>query len=266
MKLPDFTFEDLIHPMIDRVFEETVLGKKPMVFRGTSLKKNLFGNIITWEKFSDYINNERAVAGLQVITPERNKLCMEKENLFRNNRTAWSRKDFYEKKYVHELWNTGSSIILTKASLLSPEISAVANCIEKKFKDRTAADAHFYCSPNSTAKSFECHADMDDNYLVHAIGSVHWKVYNKRVPYTLDDKGRKVFRGHALTMTEEEEAKLTPIIDVTLTVGDLLYIPAGFFHKAVPCGPRISISVPVAESRREYPLDREYYDFTKNIS
>ena len=42
-----------------------------MVFRATEKKKRIFSNIITWQQFSDYINNERAVAGLQVIKPNR---------------------------------------------------------------------------------------------------------------------------------------------------------------------------------------------------
>ena len=259
-------FEELIHPMTDDVFNNTVKGRKPMVFRSTDKKKKIFGNIITWEQFSDYINNERAVAGLQVIKPDRTKLCMEKGNLHRDKTPSWSRKDRYEKAFVHELWNEGSSIILTKASLISPEMSAVAGCIEKRYPNRTAADAHFYCSPNSRARSFECHADFDDNYLVHAIGEVHWKVYDKRLRGEIEENGRINYRTGSCMLSDSQEAELEPIIDTTLGVGDLLYIPAGFFHKAVPAGPRISISVPVMESRREYPIDRHVYDFTKNIT
>ena len=259
-------FEELIHPMTEAVFNITVKDKKPMVFRATEKKKRIFSNIITWQQFSDYINNERAVAGLQVIKPNREKLCMEKGNLHRDHAPSWSRKDRYEKAYVHELWNNGSSIILTKASLISPEMSAVAGCIEQKYKNRTAADAHLYCSPNSKARSFECHADFDDNYLVHAIGDVHWKVYSKRLEGIMQENGHMNYRTGPCMLSESQEAELEPIIDTTLTVGDLLYIPAGYFHKAVPAGPRISISVPVIESRREYPIDRRVYDFTKNIT
>lgn len=252
--------------MTDKVFNETVKDKKPMVFRATPLKKKLFGNIITWQEFSDYINNDRAVAGLQVIKPNREKLCMEKGNLYRDPEPSWGRKHRYEKAFVHELWNTGSSIILTKASMISKEMSAIAGSIEERYENRTAADAHFYCSPNSKARSFECHADFDDNYLVHAIGDVHWKVYDVRLKGKMEENGRMSYRNGPCTMTELQESELEPIIDTTLTVGDLLYIPAGFFHKAVPAGPRISISVPVMESRRERPVDRIYYDFTKNIT
>lgn len=261
------TFEELIYPMTDAVFMETVKGKKPMVFRATEKKKKIFGDIITWKKFSEYLNNDRAVAGLQVIKPNRDKLCMEKGTLNRNDRPSWMPEKWYEKAYVHALWNQGSSIILTKASLLSPEISAVGGALEERFKGTSACDAHFYCSPNDRARSFECHCDHDDNFLVHAIGKVHWRVYDKRRPSRIrPDNGRIQLADGPVGLSDEEEAQLEPIIDTILDVGDLLYIPAGVYHRAVPVGPRISISVPLMESRKEVPLDREFYDFTKNIS
>ena len=65
-------------------------------------------------------------------------------------------------------------------------------------------------------------------------------------------------------MTLEEEKKHTPIIDTELTVGDILYIPERYFHKATPMSARVSISVPVI--KRATPIDRNYYDFGKNNS
>ena len=82
----------------------------------------------------------------------------------------------------------------------------------------------------------------------------------------MQENGHMNYRTGPGMLSESQEAELEPIIDTTLTVNHLLYIPAGYFHKAVPAGPRISISVPVIESRREYPIDRRVYDFTKNIT
>lgn len=265
MKRPQFTFEDLIYPMTARVFDETVKGKKPFVFKGNSFKKHFFENIVTWEQFSNYIANDRAVSGLQVVTPEGKKLCMEKGNLYTNTKPSWSKQDRYEKKYVYELWQKGSSIILPKASMFSPNISAIGNAIEAKYLGVSAADAHFYCSPRKDARSFDCHSDTDDNFLVHAIGEVRWQVYNIRNKLEISELGIRKQIGKP-ARSEEELKNETPIIDEVLTVGDVLYIPGGFFHKATPQTARISISVPILESRKEYPIDRNYYDFGKNIS
>lgn len=261
---PVFTFEDLIFPMTDSAFQSTVKGRKPIVIRANSFKTNFFREITTWDDISKYVANDRAVAGLQVITAKGEKLCMEKGNLHTGATPAWTKKDWYDKNLVKTTWQSGGTMILTKASMFSPNISAIANCLEERYKN-TAADAHFYCSPRKNAVSFECHADADDNFLIHAIGSVHWKVYNVFARSELDSNGNKRFTSR-MSMTAEEESKYEPIIDTVLTEGDLLYIPSGMFHKATPNSARISISVPLASPSRLKPINRDYYDFNKNNS
>ena len=231
-----FTFEELIEPLPLDDFYNIYYKKRSCVIKGNDFRKDLFSKIITWQKFSRYINNDRAVSGLQAILPNGRKLCMEKLNLYKSKKPAWCKKDYYEKKFLHDIWNNHGSIILTKASLLTPEISSIAGAIEEHFGG--AADAHFYCSYSEKSNSFKEHADLDDNFLVHANGSVRWTVYNSL------------------------ENKEDDITEHDLTVGDLLYIPKGLAHSAVPLSKRISISVPLIEDITAKPLDRTVYDFS----
>jgi len=163
---------------------------------------------------------------------------MEKDNLHKRDIPAWSKKDYFEKKYLHEIWKNHGSIILTKASLLTPGISNIAGAIEKQFGG--ACDAHFYCSKSSRARSFHPHTDQDDNFLVHCHGTVRWTVANN---FDGGNKSASVF---------------------DLTVGDMLYIPKGLGHYAEPLSKRISISVPLLESVKKnvIPIDRKRYDFS----
>tara|TARA_R100000655_G_scaffold4403_1_gene14136 strand:+ start:1723 stop:2421 length:699 start_codon:yes stop_codon:yes gene_type:complete len=231
-----FTFEELIEPLPLDDFYNIYYKKRSCVIKGNDFRKDLFSKIITWQKFSRYINNDRAVSGLQAILPDGRKLCMEKLNLYKSKKPAWCKKDYYEKKFLHDIWNNHGSIILTKASLLTPEISSIAGAIEEHFGG--AADAHFYCSYSEKSNSFKEHADLDDNFLVHANGSVRWTVYNSL------------------------ENKEDDITEHDLTVGDLLYIPKGLKHKAIPLSKRISISVPLNQGITAKPLDRTVYDFS----
>ncbi len=244
----DINFADLIHPMSVDEFIGKYKDKQPLIVKANDLRKEIMSQIITWEKFSDYIHNDRAVSGFQIITPD-GKLCMEKNNAFKGRKPSWSKMDYFDKKYAHELWNQGCSIILTKASLISPAMSALSGAVERQFKG-SAADAHLYCSPVKNALTFPCHRDTDNNFLVHAIGKVRWKVY-------------RVFAGKnaPANLTKQQEKEMQLRYDETLTVGDLLYIPTGLYHKAIPQGARVSISIPLGEGNKK-PLDRRYYDFT----
>ena len=229
------SFEELIEPLPLDDFYNIYYKKRWCVIKGNDFRKDLFSKTITWQKFSRYINNDRAVSGLQAILPNGRKLCMEKLNLYKSKKPAWCKKDYYEKKFLHDIWNDHGSIILTKASLLTPEISSIAGAIEEHFGG--AADAHFYCSKTEKSRSFDPHIDNDDNFLVHAHGSVKWTVCNN-----LNNKGDAT--------------------SFNLTTGDLLYIPKGLAHSAVPLSKRISISVPLIEGITAKPLDRTVYDFS----
>ena len=244
------TFKDLIEPLTLEEFHKEYHRKNFCIIKGNAFRKHFFGNIITWKQLSDYINNDRGVSGLQAIIPGPNvaakgkqtvvppikKLCMEKYNLHKKKRPSWSKEHYYEKDYLHEIWEKNGSIILTKASLLTPNISDIASAIETYFKG--AADAHFYCSRAKDGLSFPFHRDTDDNWLVHASGTVRWIVNN------------------SLKNIEGDTTEFD------LTVGDLLYIPSKTDHRAIAQSRRISISVPLIERGVPKPLDRKYYDFT----
>ena len=229
------SFEELIEPLPLDDFYNIYHRKRWCVIKGNNFRKDLFSKTITWQKFSRYINNDRAVSGLQAILPDGRKLCMEKWNLYKSKKPTWCKEHYYEKKFLHDIWNNHGSIILTKASLLTPEISSIAGAIEEHLGG--AADAHFYCSKTEKSRSFDPHIDNDDNFLVHAHGSVKWTVCNN-----LDNKGDAT--------------------SFNLTTGDLLYIPKGLAHSAVPLSKRISISVPLIEDITAKPLDRTVYDFS----
>ena len=53
---------------------------------------------------------------------------------------------------------------------------------------------HIYTALRTVNKIAECHADFDDNYLVHAIGDVHWKVYDKRLEGIMQENGHMNYK------------------------------------------------------------------------
>jgi len=230
------TFEQLINPMTLDDFYEIYHRKRWCVIPANDFRKDLFSKTLTWKQFSQYINNDRAVSGLQAILPNGKKLCMEKGNLHKTRKPNWSKEFYYEKRYLHNIWKRNGSIILTKASQITKEITGIAGAIERHFGG--AADAHFYCSRDAGGRSFDAHKDLDDNFLVHAHGSVRWIVNN-----TLENK----------------QGDTT---EFTLSVGDLLYIPKELKHQAFAESKRMSISVPLAEGLGLKPLDRNHYDFS----
>lgn len=248
-------FADLIYPLSEDEFFSEYLGKKCFVSKcNNEYRKQYFENIVTWDKITEYLNNDRAVSGLQLIDQNHRKHCMEQGELEGPNENIphWCRDTYYDRKLVWKRWHNGESMILTKASNLTKNMSAIANSIEtaynRHYERPCATDAHLYCSASADSKSFHCHADSTENFLIHAIGSVHWKVYP-----VISAKGGK--------LPDEEKKRHKPTIDQVLTVGDVLYVPKRMCHEAIAVGERVSISFPTLVQGKRRALDRNYYDF-----
>ena len=62
------TFEQLINPMTLDDFYEIYHRKRWCVIPANNFRKDLFSKTLTWKQFSQYINNDRAVSGLQATT------------------------------------------------------------------------------------------------------------------------------------------------------------------------------------------------------
>ncbi|BCV05016.1 MAG: hypothetical protein CM15mV96_400 [uncultured marine virus] len=59
----------------------------------------MYSNIISWTKFSEYINNDRAVSGLQAILPN-GKSYVWKKITTQRKCTCLVKKDYFEKIFA----------------------------------------------------------------------------------------------------------------------------------------------------------------------
>ena len=79
-------FNTLIDPMTPEEFTNEYKGKKFCIIKGNRYRKFMYSNIISWTKFSEYINNDRAVSGLQAILPNRS----EERRVGKECRSRWA--------------------------------------------------------------------------------------------------------------------------------------------------------------------------------
>ena len=101
--------------------------------------------------------------------------------------------------------------------------------------------------------SFPPHADNPANFIIQTYGETDWVVFDNRISQLLDsyDVG-----------TVDE---LTPIVEVRLKPGDMLYLPSRIYHCAYPDEPRLSMSIPcmplgpLNRSGDVLTLDKNYY-------
>jgi hypothetical protein len=97
-----------------------------------------------------------------------------------------------------------------------------------------SVDFHLYGSITETSKSFPAHNDLATNFIVQLEGQCEWVIYNETASYE-----------EAYNYFILPEDKLTEETRVIVNPGDILYIPSGKYHKCIPLGKRLSLSIPI---------------------
>jgi ribosomal protein L16 Arg81 hydroxylase len=130
------------------------------------------------------------------------------------------------KDLTEELRN-GATLVIDHADRLHSPLTLLAESFERRFSARVNVNVYaaFGGSP-----AVDTHCDDHEVFVLQLSGRKRWLLYGK------GGKGE-----------ERKEAPPHPIWEQVLTDGDLLYIPRGWWHAAVPIGePCLHLTVGVA--------------------
>jgi hypothetical protein len=152
---------------------------------------------------------------------------------------------YLDKKFILNHIQKKETFSILYYSLLNSYANLICKEIEDLFPVIT--DIHVYGSKGNTSTSFPYHYDRPSNFIIQTYGECDWKVYNSSTSSLIQENFPIL-----------DPQKLTPIIETTLTPGDMLYIPARFHHAAFPNQPRLSASIP-CYSGVKGRWDRNYY-------
>ncbi|GAA0932320.1 MULTISPECIES: JmjC domain-containing protein [Streptomyces violaceusniger group] len=108
---------------------------------------------------------------------------------------------------VHELFKSGASVTWMSLNQIFPQVRDFCRVFSRTFASRSDAVA-FVTPPHS--RGYEAHRDAVDVFVVQLAGQKHWQVWNDR------------YEGTGLCDTEKLGP---PDFDVTLTAGDIFYLP-----------------------------------------
>ena len=209
--------------------------------------KDKFSNLITLEEIESTINNGCNINSPMQIIKDGVRYYYIQENL------PWSQVAL-QKSVIKKLLEEKHSFMMMNQTQINKKVSELIDTIESTFTN-SHADLHLYISPKTASTGYDAHRDRPQHKIyMQIIGMTHWKIYKivKEMPeetLALKEKYEKMY-------LEEEK-------NFTLEPGDLLYMPAGTFHKVRnEEGPRVSFSIPfvIKEEKREY-MDRTYIPF-----
>ncbi|QYG06806.1 cupin domain-containing protein [Janthinobacterium sp. PAMC25594] len=121
-----------------------------------------------------------------------------------------------------QLLGAGASIIYNRMEISSLEIRSLCNQVSRFSGAEAVANGYISFGDKET---FGNHWDTHDVFAVQLLGRKRWLVYEPTFPLPLPGQTSLNCKG---------DCPSEPVIDEILEAGDILYIPRGWWHTAVP--------------------------------
>jgi hypothetical protein len=144
----------------------------------------------------------------------------------------WIEKLIPEKSYLFDQINQGAAFLINNYGFYNRYTESLLRSISEKFD--VFPDIHVYGGLQGSG-SFSIHTDYPPNIIIQAVGRTPWRIW--------------------------KDIDQSATIDIVLSPGDALYIPAGMHHVAEPNSERLSMSIPLwpRETAADTHIDRNVY-------
>lgn len=216
------SFAEVLAPMTPETFFADYYDKKPVHIPGDPEK---FAAVMNWSVLNRILDmtaiwgsaSLMLVLDGEILPP--GAYCVEATN--RDGATIQQP----DAAKVMDLLQRGASLVANDIDTLTPEMRAVADAMEEGFCGK--AQSNLYCSWRQR-QAFKSHYDTHDVFALHMEGEKVWRLYENREDHPIRHQ-----RWTGMTAAEHEARKGAVMQDVTMTPGDLLYIPRGWYHDAL---------------------------------
>lgn len=182
-----------------------------------------YKDLIHWKEIENYLNDNYSITKEQLGIIDTNRHMFNPPM----GDYSWSLIKRYVPQEIFSLINSGNSFVLFNMNRFNKELNSLANEIESGLNG-ISLDLHIFGGLKSICQSFTIHKDTSYNLIFQIDGKSRWMVYNS---------------DSNLPINLESDDQLNLLVDTTLDPGDVIYIPVNNYHKCIPMGKRLSISV-----------------------
>lgn len=126
------------------------------------------------------------------------------------------------KDTFNKLMLDGATLVLNRVDTKSLKINKLTKLISHFLKEKTVSNGYAAFGGEGT---FAKHWDTHDVFAIQLIGRKRWKLFEPTFPLPLR---------HQKSKDRKHECPQIPVFDEILEAGDILYIPRGWWHDAIP--------------------------------
>ncbi|RQS12808.1 JmjC domain-containing protein [Burkholderia sp. Bp8998] len=195
-------------------FIENYLDKRPILFKDALQK-----NFLSWEEVSEAIYiGESMTQG-----PRLNKggFLDESKYIINCGELGQVRRRI-EKGVLYDELRNGTTLVFNRMELSSYKIRLICKSISRFVGEHTVANGYIAFGED---ESFGKHWDTHSVFAVQMMGRKRWLIYEPT--HALPLKNQR-------STGRQSECPADPYMDVTIETGDILYLPRGWWHTAIP--------------------------------
>jgi ribosomal protein L16 Arg81 hydroxylase len=209
-------FSRLIHPVDADTFIERDFEQRPLYIRRDNL--DYFADVLTPDDIERLFHG--GAIAKSVIRMNKDGREVHADQFSERE----DRSDRVSNERLLKLFEDGYSIIINSGNLVFPNLDRYCAELERELRFRV--QPNIYITPFS-AQAFATHYDDHDVFILQVMGSKNWRVFHSAIELPS--------KRHAFKASTTYELG-TPQVEVTLTPGDVLYIPRGVLHDAATDG------------------------------
>ncbi|WP_082725038.1 JmjC domain-containing protein [Burkholderia sp. NRF60-BP8] len=195
-------------------FVENYFDKCPILFRDA-----LRDNFLSWEEVSEaiYIGESMAQG------PRLNKGgFLEESKYIINCGELGQVRRRLEKTILYNELRNGTTLVFNRMELTSYKVRLICKSISRFVGEHTVANGYIAFGED---ESFGKHWDTHSVFAVQMMGRKRWLIYEPTHALPLK---------HQRSTGKQSECPAEPYMDVTIETGDVLYLPRGWWHTAIP--------------------------------
>lgn len=125
-------------------------------------------------------------------------------------------------KKLEEKLSTGATLVLNRLERKIPGIGELCSALARITLEKTVANGYVAFGGQGT---FGKHWDTHDVFAVQLLGKKLWRVYPPTFALPLPTQRSRDFK---------KDCPAEPVIEQVMNAGDVLYLPRGWWHEAMP--------------------------------
>jgi ribosomal protein L16 Arg81 hydroxylase len=208
--------DEILKPISVSTFISDYLGQQMLYVPGEAVKLR---GVLTWSALSSIVTYHQ-------FDGVRLRLMRDGQPIPRDSYVKWQgystfRMPFLRAPELARHLREGATLILDAIDWLHEPVSMIAQNLERRLNREVQVNAY---AGWRESPGLALHWDRHDVLILQISGTKHWQIYGETRKYPLQ-----------CDVEPNPEPKIDPIWDAVLSAGDVLYIPRGWWHVAVPC-------------------------------